>query len=139
MSWMFKIRRAYRRFRKYPWNTTSFSRKAEHGNIITDVFEKIRRMPGWFNVDDCAHFTLILEMQSRFGLVGDIFEIGSYFEGLETPNLEVLLEYLSIGLACLVLGGLTLYFILRGSGTKKDPIGFEGWVENKEDQVEEDS
>ena len=71
-------------------------------------------------------------------LNGD-FEVGSYFEGLETPNLEVLLEYLSMGLAFLVLGGLTLYLILRGSGTKKDPIGFEGWVENVEDQADNDN
>ncbi len=71
-------------------------------------------------------------------LNGD-FEVGSYFEGLEVYNLEVLLEYLSMGLAFLVLGGLTLYLILRGSGTGKKPVGFEGWVENKEDQAEEDS
>ena len=67
------------------------------------------------------------------------FNIGSYFEGLETPNLEVVLEYLSLGLAFLVLGGLTLYFILRGDLPGKKPIGFEGWVENVKDDPEDEN
>ncbi|MHC4950023.1 MAG: class I SAM-dependent methyltransferase [Planctomycetota bacterium] len=42
------------------------------------MFEKIQRLPGWFNFDDCAHFYLILSMQSALGVRGDLFEIGSY-------------------------------------------------------------
>jgi len=38
----------------------------------------VRTIPGWFTADDCAHFYLVLAMQRASGLVGDLFEIGSY-------------------------------------------------------------
>ncbi|MDZ7291982.1 MAG: class I SAM-dependent methyltransferase [candidate division KSB1 bacterium] len=59
-------------------NTTSFHRDAEPGPLVTGVFNYIKTIPGWFNIDDCAHFYLILSMQSALGLKGDLFEIGSY-------------------------------------------------------------
>jgi len=77
---------------------------------------------------------MIVVLGLAVSVIGGDFNIGGYFEDLDTDNIEVLLEYLSIGLAFLTLGGLTLYLILRGSGIWKDPIGFEGWVENLDDQ-----
>ena len=59
-------------------NCTSFAEGAVPATLITDVFDKIRQMPGWFNVDDCAHFSLILRMQTAMGMTGDVLEIGSF-------------------------------------------------------------
>ena len=61
-----------------PRNRTSFGEGARPSRLITDVFERIRVLPGWFNVDDCAHFHLILSLQASTGMVGDLLEIGSY-------------------------------------------------------------
>ena len=61
-----------------PRNGTSFGEGARPSHLITDVFERIRVLPGWFNVDDCAHFHLILSLQASTGTVGDLLEIGSY-------------------------------------------------------------
>jgi hypothetical protein len=61
-----------------PRNGTSFGEGARPSRLITDVFERIRVLPGWFNVDDCAHFHLILSLQASTGMVGDLLEIGSY-------------------------------------------------------------
>jgi hypothetical protein len=58
-------------------NTTSFHPDALDSEL-SSLFRRIARLPGWFNVDDCAHFSLILAMQSLMGLCGDLFEIGSY-------------------------------------------------------------
>ena len=58
-------------------NTTSFHPEAIDSEL-SSVFRRIARLPGWFNVDDCAHFSLVLAMQSLLGLRGDVFEIGSY-------------------------------------------------------------
>lgn len=60
-----------------PYNTTSFSPRA-HDSELTRMFHRIRDVPGWFNIDDCAHFSLILNMQNATGVQGDILEIGSY-------------------------------------------------------------
>ena len=32
----------------------------EAGTLIKDVFSRIKGVPGWFNVDDCGHFFLLL-------------------------------------------------------------------------------
>jgi len=61
-----------------PYNTTAFRRKAVPAPLVVDVFYRIRTIPGWFNADDCAHFHLVLSMQSMNGLRGDLLEIGSY-------------------------------------------------------------
>jgi predicted O-methyltransferase YrrM len=48
------------------------------GPLITDVYEPSRSIPGWFTVDDAAHFALIMRYQTAVGVHGDVFEIGSY-------------------------------------------------------------
>lgn len=58
-------------------NTTSFHPEALDSEL-SSTFRRIAELPGWFNVDDCAHFSLVLAMQSLMGLHGDLFEIGSY-------------------------------------------------------------
>ena len=45
---------------------------------IADAFASIAHIPGWFNIDDCMHFHLILTIQSWLSIEGDLFEIGSY-------------------------------------------------------------
>lgn len=67
-----------RRIDDEPWNTVSWSDDARDGPLARDVFARIRSIPGWFNVDDCAHFHLVLSMQTTMGVTGDLFEIGSY-------------------------------------------------------------
>ena len=62
-----------------PHNMTSFHARACPGPLVTEVFDKIRRMPGWFNIDDCAHFWLILSHQTATGTAGDVLEIGCYY------------------------------------------------------------
>jgi predicted O-methyltransferase YrrM len=46
--------------------------------MLTTLFQPLVNVPGWFNVDDCSHFHLILSMQSTLGMKGDMLEIGSY-------------------------------------------------------------
>lgn len=57
------------------------SMKFEHlgpqGPLLTKVFARIKDIPGAFNVDDTAHFHLVLAMQTHFGFHGDLLEIGS--------------------------------------------------------------
>lgn len=73
-----------------PWNTTSFSGRATLG-VTSVFFNHICTIPGWFNIDDCAHFTLILSMQKAIGIHGDILEIGSY-HGRSTALMATLLR-----------------------------------------------
>lgn len=61
-----------------PHNTTAFDARAIPSPLVVEVFEKIRHFPGWFNIDDCAHFSLILSLQRVMGLHGDVLEIGCY-------------------------------------------------------------
>lgn len=75
----FFLRRARLRREAEVRNSTSFPSRAAPGPLVTEVFEKIRRIPGWFNIDDCAHFYLVLQMQSAYGATGDVLEIGSFF------------------------------------------------------------
>jgi hypothetical protein len=61
----------------------------------------------------------LLGMIAVIGLVNWVlnsnFEIGSYFEGLEVNGVEVLLEYLSLGLAFLTFGILLIVLIVRAA------------------------
>ena len=75
--------------KKVDVNTTSFGRDARDSDT-TALFHRIRAFPGWFNVDDVAHFTLVLRLQEQLGVRGDIFEIGSY-HGRSTAVLAALL------------------------------------------------
>jgi hypothetical protein len=51
---------------------------ANPGPLITRVGPRVAPIPGWFNGDDLAHFTLVLETQSAAGLRGDLLEIGCF-------------------------------------------------------------
>lgn len=48
------------------------------GPLLTGVAPRLAAIPGWFNIDDLAHFTLVLETQTNSGLRGDLLEIGCY-------------------------------------------------------------
>ena len=49
------------------------------GPLVVDTFDRIRNIPGYFTYDDCAHFVLLLRVQKRLGVHGDLLEIGTYF------------------------------------------------------------
>ena len=48
------------------------------GPLLTKVAPRLAAIPGWFNLDDIAHFTLVLETQTTSGICGDLLEIGCY-------------------------------------------------------------
>jgi methyltransferase family protein len=77
-----KIVRCYRRSGEeqasYLRESTSYFDIGEPGPLITELFRKVQNIPGWFNVDDCGHFCLVLSFQSAMGVKGDLLEIGSY-------------------------------------------------------------
>ena len=43
------------------------------------IYERVARVPGYFNADDATHFALVLGMQNFAGPSGDILEIGTWF------------------------------------------------------------
>ena len=45
---------------------------------VREVWAIARELPGWFTVDDCGHFALVLELQATLGVRGDLLEIGTY-------------------------------------------------------------
>jgi hypothetical protein len=51
---------------------------ANPGPLITVLAPRLTGIPGWFNLDDLAHFQLVLETQASCGLPGDLLEIGCY-------------------------------------------------------------
>ena len=59
-------------------NSTFFHESAIPCSLASEIFEKIKVIPGWFNFDDCTHFHLILRLQSLLGIRGNFLEIGSY-------------------------------------------------------------
>jgi len=66
-------------------------------------------------------------------LNGD-FEIGSYFEGLEIYNLEILLDTFNIGLGFLVLAILLIFIFYRLGRQEKDQYSKPGREENREEK-----
>jgi SAM-dependent methyltransferase len=48
------------------------------GPLITELAPRLGAIPGWFNLDDLAHFTLVLGTQAAAGVRGDLLEIGCY-------------------------------------------------------------
>lgn len=48
------------------------------GPLISQLAPRLGAIPGWFNLDDLTHFTLVLETQSAAGLTGDLLEIGCF-------------------------------------------------------------
>jgi hypothetical protein len=71
--------RRQRRKRQAHRDNTAFMPGAIPGRLVTEVFDLIRDVPGYFTYDDCAHFVLLLRMQRRLGVRGDLMEIGTYF------------------------------------------------------------
>lgn len=63
----------------YLRTSTNFKDIGSKGSLTERVFEKIKDIPGAFNLDDAAHFFCILEMQSLLGMKGDFLEIGTFF------------------------------------------------------------
>ncbi len=62
------------------------------------------------------------------------FEIGSYFEGLEINSVEVMLEYLNLGLAFLTFGSLFIFLIVR-AGRKDEKLYWDFQADDfKDDQ-----
>ena len=77
-------------------------------------------------------------MIAVFGLTNWVlnsdFEIGSYFEGLEIYSVEVMLEYLNLGLAFLTFGSLFIFLIVR-AGRKDEKFYWDFQADDfKEDQ-----
>ena len=76
--------RAWRAFRGdkhvdlLPRNNDGFDLTAIPSDV-TQLFRRLRKIPGWFTVDDCSHFHVILRMQSLTGVKGDLLEIGCYY------------------------------------------------------------
>lgn len=48
------------------------------GPLVTGVAPRLAAIPGWLNLDDLAHFSLVLGTQSAAGLRGDLLEIGCF-------------------------------------------------------------
>lgn len=48
------------------------------GPLLTEWAPRLAGIPGWFNLDDTAHFQLILGTQRAAGLRGDLLEIGCF-------------------------------------------------------------
>jgi Methyltransferase domain len=57
---------------------TTFAPGAELAPRVREVWDVASALPGWFTVDDCAHFALVLELQAALGVRGDLLEIGAY-------------------------------------------------------------
>jgi|GEM_PF-2806290 len=80
----------------------------------------------------------MIVMMAVIGIIisflGTDFEIGSYFEGLDVSNVEVLLEYLNLGLGFLALAGVFIFWIWRA--TRDDKEFF--WEFDKEQEQEDE-
>jgi len=80
-----KARNLLGRFRSpKPTHATHLQRATGYFEIGTkspaleQFFDPLKDVPGWFNVDDFGHFSLVLGTQALSGIQGDLFEIGSY-------------------------------------------------------------
>ena len=71
-------------------------------------------------------------------LNGD-FQIGSYFEGLEVTDPEVLLEYLSLGMGFLAISSIFIYLIVRAARGKETSWGKEAAGEKEVTREKETS
>jgi SAM-dependent methyltransferase len=61
------------------------------GPLIRELAPRLAQIPGWFNLDDLAHFTLVLKTQSAAGTRGDLLEIGC-FHGRSAAVLAINLQ-----------------------------------------------
>ena len=68
------------KFRLHIWlkKTSSYVAIGTKGSLVAKGFDQVKGIPGWFTLDDCEHFHLVMEMQSLNGVRGDMLEIGSY-------------------------------------------------------------
>jgi|TARA_B110000914_G_scaffold209376_1_gene207652 hypothetical protein len=68
------------KFRLHKWlkMTSSYVAIGSKGSLVAKGFDQVKGIPGWFTLDDCEHFHLVMEMQSMNGVTGDMLEIGSY-------------------------------------------------------------
>lgn len=76
----YKAQAALSKIRHKGWhspNGTTFAKDARPSEI-TELFDEIKQMRGWFTYDDTAAFVLCLRQQSALGIRGDVLEIGSY-------------------------------------------------------------
>lgn len=73
-----RLRHRGRRGATRPQDTIDLSTEAKPGPLVTDLFARVKTIPGWFTYDDCVHFHLLLSMQIYLGVRGDMLEIGSY-------------------------------------------------------------
>ncbi|HDD55643.1 MAG: hypothetical protein DRI65_04370 [Chloroflexota bacterium] len=80
----------------------------------------------------------MIVMMAVIGIIisflGTDFEIGSYFEGLDVSNVEVLLEYLNLGLGFLALAGVFIFWIWRATRDDKEFY----WEFDKEQEQEDE-
>jgi len=90
--WLRRKRQAFR-------DQTAFMSGAVPGRLAKETFDPIRDIPGYFTYDDCAHFVLLLRLQKRLGVHGDLLEIGTYF-GRSTAVLAAELGADEFLLAC---------------------------------------
>jgi len=66
-------------------------------------------------------FVMIAVIGLMNWILNSDFEIGSYFEGLEINSVEVMLEYLNLGLAFLTFSSLFIFLIVR-AGRKDEKL-----------------
>jgi len=67
-------------FRIHLWvkTTSSYTAIGTKGPLVTQVFQPVQKVLGWFTLDDIAHFHLVLKMQALNDVSGSMLEIGSY-------------------------------------------------------------
>lgn len=68
------LQRVHRRLRP----ATGLPAIPSPGPLLSEISPRLARIPGWFNLDDLAHFHLVLGTQSASGIRGDLLEIGCY-------------------------------------------------------------
>ena len=61
------------KFRLHKWlkMTSSYVAIGSKGSLVAKGFDHVKDIPGWFTLDDCEHFHLVMEMQSMNGVTGD--------------------------------------------------------------------
>ena len=76
---------------EYIGNTTHPKNIGSKGAFVSNYWEKLRDIPGFFNFDDAFHFSFILNLQSLYEIEGDMLEVGS-FHGRSAALMSVCLK-----------------------------------------------
>ncbi len=97
-------------------NSTAYGQHHVLSPLAVSLFAKIAPLPGFFTIDDCAHFTLVLRTQTACGMRGDVLEIGSYY-GRSTAALAASMNPNETLIACDL-------FDLEGSDVDYSLTGF---------------